>query len=230
VSQPPVHALLVVAPALVASAVALARRRGSAAATAAVAIVASAVAAAVVGGSPLSLDAVVPLVPLTGILAGEILATRHAPRASLVAAVPLFVAAGALAVAVSADWGEGHRAAADALAGRARPMWSGESDVASFVRTSGGRVLVDERVDAVAALLLGSSGLVVRFDGALAVPRTDLVLVRTPTGRGSAHRVAMAWPTLYGGGAPWATLAGSWPVSGEPAEYRLYAVLKEGSR
>lgn len=238
-AQPPLHALLIMIPALATAAVAALMRRGTAAATVVLAVSASTLGASIVSVSPLSLDAVVPLIPVTALLVGEIVAARAALRPLLALALPALVGSGALSLSMSSDWGEGHRVTVDAIAGRARPMWTGERDLAAHVRASGGRIVVDDRTDGVVALLLSDAragaGLArvriltvestpARSGRAVGAPDADLVLVRTPTGRGSAHRVASVWPTLYGGGAPWARLAGSWPVSGEPAEYRLYAV------
>ena len=232
-SQPPYHVLLVVLPALAAAIVALATRRATGTVLATAVVTGCAVAASVVSGSPLSLDAVVPLVPLTALLAGEIVAGRRLAAPALAVALPALVAAGALALAVSSDWGEAHRAALDELRGRAAVMWTGEREAAAFIRARHGTVLVDARVDPVVALLVGSP-LLVDADGpagrVAGHPDTDLVLVRTPTGRGSSEVTAAEWPTLYQGGVPWARELGSWPVSGEPAEYRLYAVTPVAGR
>ncbi len=227
-SNAPVHALVVIVPALLLAALAAVLRRGQAATVSMAVITSAAVGASIVSGSPLSLDAVLPLVPLSALLAGEIVAAHLRLRPLVALAVPGLVLSGAVAVALSPDWGEGHRATLDALAGRARPMWQGERDLAAGLRAASGRVVVDQRIDGVATLLLASPHLVAPVDPGTTPPRADLVLVRTPAGRGSAHRVAAAWPTLYSGGAPWAQLVGSWPVSGEPGEYRLYAVQPVG--
>ncbi len=229
---PPLHVAIVAACGLAAGAAATLLGRGLAASAAVVTILGAAAFTAVVSGSPPSLDAVLPAVPLTALLVGEAAAARPALRAVAPAlAAPALVAAGALALALSPDWGEGHRAVVAALSGRPAPMWAGERALATDVRSRGASVVLDARVDAVAALLLRASGVgVVDVTAAATPPKADLVLSRTPTGRGSADRVDAAWPTLYEGGVAWARLEGTWPVSGEAAEYRLYAVTPVADR
>lgn len=226
----PLHVLVVMLPALVLAAVAAFRRRALAPALGVGVVCAAALAASAVSGSRISLDAVVPLVPLTALLIGELLPSPSAARAAIASlAAAALVGTGAAALALSDDWGEGHAALARALSGGSVVMWSGEREAAAFVRASGASVSLDERVNSAVALLLGgvarplgpSSG---------ALPETALVLVRTPTGRGQSDRIAARWPTLYAGGAPWATAAGKWPVSGEAAEYRLYSVRAVSGR
>ncbi|MDE3111889.1 MAG: hypothetical protein KGN00_06140 [Chloroflexota bacterium] len=233
-AAPPLHVLLVIVPAVAAAAAAAAMRRASATVLSTALVAVAAVVTSATSGSPLSLDAVVPLVPLTGLLVGEIVARRRIVFPSLALALPALVAVGALALSVSTDWGEAHRAAIDALRGRTSTMWTGERGVAAFIRRTGATVVVDARVDGVVALLLGSSRDVVATDtsptAASARPDADLILVRTPTGRGASEATAREWPTLYQGGVPWARALGSWPVSGEPAEYRLYAVTSVAGR
>lgn len=228
----PLHALAIVVPAIVLAALAAAMRRGTVLALTVAVVAVAAVMASAVSGSPLSLDAVLPLVPLSGLLLGEVVSGRPGQTALAAFAAPVLVLAGVFAIALSTDWGEAHQGVIDAVRGRASAMWAGERDAATHVRAAGGTVLVDVRVDAVVALLIGPPALVAAGDGlaANARPGTDLVLVRTPTGRGAAELTARAWPTLYGGGVPWARAVGTWPVWGEPAEYRLYAVLPVGQR
>lgn len=230
----PLHVLLVMVPALAAAGVAAATRRGTVTVLATCLVSACAIVASVVSGSPLSLDGVVPLVPLTGLLVGEVAAGRRLSLPALAIALPALATAGAFALALSTDWGEAHRAAVDAVRGRTSAMWTGEREAAAFVRARSGTVLIDERSEPVVALLIGASRRVVAAErAALSTrgrPDADLVLVRTPSGRGAVDATAAAWPTLYDGGVPWARALGSWPVSGEPAEYRLYAVTPVAGR
>lgn len=226
----PLHALLIVVPAVALAIVALSARVFSAPAVATLVVAAAAIAASIVSGSLLSVDAVVPLVPLAALILGELARRGGAARpvAAFVAAV--LVACGAGAIALSPEPNEGHRAVVDALQGRAAPMWGGERALADEIRSTPGRVLLDPRVEAVPALLVADAARVVtvaEVPERIPTPAgiADLVLVRTPSGRGAFDRVGAAWPTLYGGGASWATLVGALPVSGEAAEYRLYRVI-----
>jgi hypothetical protein len=227
-AQPPLDALVVAIPALGLAGIAAAMRRAPATALATGMVAGVAGLTAIVSGSPLSLDAVVPLVPLSALLVGEMVAGRAQIAVAL--AAPALVATGVAAFLLSADWGEAHRAIVDIARGRSAEMWSGERDAAEAVRSRGGRILLDERVEAVVALLAGPERTVsadTLADGSRA-PRVDLVLARTPTGRGAFDRVDALWPTLYEGGVSWASRVGSWPTSGEAAEYRLYAVSPVG--
>lgn len=225
----PLGAFIVAIPAVIAAVLALALRRATATALATAVVTSTALFASAVSVSPLSLDAVLPLTPLTALLIGEIAADRASVGLAL--AAPVLVAIGIFALLSSDDWGEAQRALIDVLRGEPVLMWSGERDVAAAVRSDGRSVLIDERVDAVAALLVDQARRVpfertVRDAGGR--PEADLVLARTPTGRGANDRVDAAWPTLYDGGVPWAREVARAPVFGEPAEYRLYAVSPVG--
>ncbi len=226
----PVHALLVLVPAVALAVASLAARSHGVAAVATLVVGTAAAASSVASGSLLSIDAVVPLVPLAALVLGDLSGRRTVrPLVPAVLAVA-FAACGAGAVLLSPEPAEGHRAAVDLLRGHSAPMWPGERAVADAIRATTGRVLLDPRVEAVPALLVGDASRVVsvaEMPAQLATPtgRAELVLVRTPAGRGADDRVVSGWPTLYAGGAPWASLAGAFPVSGEAAEYRLYRVI-----
>lgn len=228
-SELPVHALLVLVPAAAIAGVALALRRGGAPAVATLVVALAAVLAAIVSGSALSLDAVVPLVPLAALVLADVAHGSFAAAASALGAAALLLVCGAAAVAVSHDWGEGHAAVVAAVRGTEVRSWSGERDLAAALRLTTGRVLADPRVDAVPMLLTAAPERFVTIERSARVPLTaaglgELVLVRTPTGHGATDRIARAWPTLYAGGAPWARPLGAFPASGEAAEYRLYGV------
>ncbi len=230
-SDPPIHVLLVLVPAVALASVALMARRPSAATVALMVTASAAVVASIVSGAVLSLDAVVPLVPLGTMVLGELAETGRSPARALVAlGAAGLVACGGAAVALSSDWGEGHRAIVEAARGIYNPMWVGERDLAASIRTIGGRVLLDPRTSAVPALLAASPERIVTLTerpggpGPTVAGLADLVVVRTPSGHGAADRIAAAWPTLYDGGAGWAALVGAFPASGEAAEFRLYRV------
>lgn len=234
-SDLPLPALLVLVPAAAIAGVALAVRRGGAPAVATLVVALAAVLAAIVSGSALSLDAVVPLVPLAALVLADVAHGSFAAAASALGAAALLLACGAAALAVSHDWGEGHAAVTAAVRGTEVRSWSGERDLAAALRLTTGRVLVDPRVDAVPMLLAAAPERFVSIGRSARVPLTaaglaELVLVRTPTGHGETDRIAQAWPTLYGGGASWARPVATFPASGEAAEYRLYSVEGASAR
>lgn len=218
---------------IAAAAVALARDRATVVlATLIAGVAVPPVLFGVATGVPATLDDLVPAVPLIALLAA-----RPSRARALVAPLALGLAVAAVAgVGLAEDRALGHREAIRAATGSETLMWAGERDIASAVRSTTGTVLLDDRVDVIAALLIGDAARVLgsghpRWVEAVKDPAetVDLVLVRTPSGRATAHAVAGALPTLYEGGLGWDLVADR-PVSGEAARYRLYRTEGRGSR
>lgn len=214
---------------IAATAAALSRDRATAVlATMVAGVAAPPLVLGVVTLTPMTLDDLVPAIPLLALL----VARPSRARAVVAPAALVLALAAAASMSLAEDRALGHREALGALTGTETRMWAGERDIAAAVRGLGGSVLVDDRVDVIPALLIGDAARVVgrghpAWAGALEDPAAavDLVLVRTPSGRAAAHAVAGVLPTLYDGGLNWDLVADR-PVSGEAARYRLY--LAEG--
>lgn len=230
----PAPALLVLVPSVALSALALLGGYRGGAVVASIVVAACATVASILSATMLSLDAVVPLVPLSVLVLGEIAATRRVGAKVCAACAALLLAAGIASFTSSTDQGEGHRSIVDSLRGITRPMWAGERAAAAAVQGMSGRVLLDLRADAVPALLIGAPERIVPMEATDPLPTpasiAELILVKTATGPGSADRVGAAWPTLSGGGVGWATFVAAFPMSGAPGEYRLYKVNEVSSR
>jgi hypothetical protein len=115
-------------------------------------------------------------------------------------------------------------------------MWSSEQAVAGALRdgSQGRDILLDDRRDAVVALLIGEPDHLIAtadqdYGPAISDPRgrARLILVQTPgpDDQPPLDHLNAVWPRLFRDGAPWAQLVGEWPVSGDRlGRYRVYQV------